>query len=69
MTAFWYIAQALGVLLNAAIVQIPIALVYQFFLYFTLMVLVIAVFIFINWTFTLISTGSGTEINTAKSVT
>ena len=48
MTALWYIAQALGVLLNAAIVQIPIALVYQFFLYFVLMLLVTVVFVTMN---------------------
>ena len=48
VTALWYTAQALGVLLNAAIVQIPMALVYQFFFYFTLMLLVTATFVAIN---------------------
>ena len=48
MTALWYIAQALGVLLNAAIIQIPMALVYQFFFYFLLMLLVTATFMAIN---------------------
>ena len=48
MTAFWYIAQALGVLLNAAIIQIPMALLYEFFFYFALMVLVTTVFLVIN---------------------
>ena len=48
VTALWYTAQALGVLLNAAIVQIPMALVYQFFFYFTLMLLVTATFMAIN---------------------
>ena len=48
MTAFWYIAQALGVLLNAAIIQIPMALLYEFFFYFVLMVLVTTVFLVIN---------------------
>ena len=48
VTALWYIAQALGVLLNAAVVQIPISLVYQFFLYFVLMLLVTGLFMAIN---------------------
>ena len=48
MTALWYIAQALGVLLNAAIIQIPMSLVYQFFLYFCLMVIITALFVAIN---------------------
>ncbi|CAI8054280.1 Probable peptide transporter ptr2 [Geodia barretti] len=48
VTALWYIAQAMGVLLNAAVVQIPISLVYQFFLYFVLMLLVTGLFMAIN---------------------
>ena len=48
MTALWYITQALGVLLNVAVVQIPMALVYQFFFYFVLMLLVTAIFLAIN---------------------
>jgi POT family proton-dependent oligopeptide transporter len=48
VTALWYIVQALGVLLNAAVVQIPISLVYQFFLYFVLMLLVTGLFLAIN---------------------
>ena len=48
VTALWYIAQALGVLLNAAVLQIPISLVYQFFLYFLLMLLVTAIFLAVN---------------------
>ena len=48
MTALWYIAQALGAVLNIAVVQIPISLLYQFFLYFCLMLLVTALFLAIN---------------------
>ena len=48
VTALWYIAQALGVLLNVAVVQLPVSLVYQFFLYFSLMLLVTVSFTAIN---------------------
>ena len=45
----WCITQALGTLLNAAIALINISLLYQFISYSGLMVVVILLFIAVNW--------------------
>ena len=50
ITSFWYIAQALGTLLNAGIAQIPgLSLREEFFMYTGLMLVVTALFVVINW--------------------
>ena len=50
ITSFWYIAQALGTLLNAGIAQIPgLTLLKEFFTYMALMFVVTFVFVLINW--------------------
>ena len=50
ITSFWYIAQALGTLLNAGLAQIPgLTLRDEFFMYTGLMVAVTALFVAVNW--------------------
>ena len=51
ITAFWFISQALGTLLNAGVAQIPMSLSYEFFLYMVMMFVVTGIFVFINRNF------------------
>ena len=48
MSALWGVTQALGTLLNAAIAQLSISLMAQFFTYMGLMVVVTLLFVVIN---------------------
>ena len=48
ITAFWYISQALGTLLNAGVAQIPMSLTNEFFVYVILMAFVTHIFVAIN---------------------
>ena len=51
ITAFWFISQALGTLLNAGVAQIPMSLSYEFFIYMVMMFIVTGIFVFINRNF------------------
>ena len=51
ITAFWFISQALGTLLNAGLAQVPMSLSYEFFILMIMMFIVTAVFLLINRNF------------------